>query len=88
MMNRYMLLTFCSSSGIEDPKFFVTQEEAVNSMCADVADFIGLTPEEVAEARLEGKMIDNYTCVGEFYAWSDRHESCDWRITEIDYGED
>lgn len=79
-MKNWMLIC-CYERDIERPRFFETKEEAVAAMCAEVADYTGLTVEEVEEARNNGMETDNgSTYIGEDYAWSDRHACCDWKI--------
>ena len=81
-MKNWMLVC-CYERDIETPKFFDTKEEAVKAMCADVADYIGFTVDEVIEARSNSGEIDNCTYIGIDYAWSDRHANCDWKIFNL-----
>ena len=81
-MKNWMLVC-CYERDIETPKFFNTKEEAVKAMCADVADVLGMTTDEVMEVRANKNEIDEYAWICDDYAWSDRHNPGDWRIFDI-----
>ena len=81
-MKNWMLVC-CYERDIEAPKFFDTKEEAIRAMCADVGDVLGMTPDEVMEARENKTRIDDCAYVGDDFAWSDRHISGDWKIFNL-----
>ena len=81
-MKNWMLVC-CYERDIETPQFFDTKEEAVKAMCADVGDVLGMTPDEVMEARNSKNGINEYAWIGDDYAWSDRHVPGDWKIFNL-----
>ena len=81
-MKNWMMVCCCERD-IETPKFFNTKEEAVKAMCADVADVLGMTVDEVMEVRAKSNSINEYAWIGDDYAWSDRHVPCDWKIFNL-----
>ena len=80
------ILVCCYERDIETPKFFDTKEEAVKAMCADVADVLGMTTDEVMEVRANknGKNgVNEVAWIGDDYAWSDRNVPGDWKIFNL-----
>lgn len=90
-MKNWMLVC-CYERDIETPKFFDTKEKAVRAMCADVADVLGMTIDEVMEVRANGDTFhdtepgkfNEYAWIGDDYAWSDRHVPYAWKIFNIE----
>lgn len=90
-MKNWMLVCCCERD-IETPRFFDTEEEAIKAMCADVADVLGMTTDEVMEVRANGDILrdtelgkfNEYAWIGDDYAWSDRHVPCDWKIFNVE----
>ena len=71
------------------PIFFDTHEEAHSEMCQCVADVLGVGKEEIVESYLSGDDYDDYTCVIEDAAWTERYgNNFDWKIFKLnDAGE-
>lgn len=80
-MKKNWMLICCCNRDLETPSFYGTKEEAHKAMCAEVAEAVGLTPDEVIKSYSAGiKEVDRDAYVGNDFAYADKNDTCDWRI--------